>query len=226
MASGRHQQVHDPGLGFGHGFEIGHGWCLLREAVSDGFDVVCLSHHRLRKPGRRGIDESRDGHGRRLYGSEKIEIWGLERHVESVDIVQEVVLDVKTCDGAHVALGGTRSPVSVGHRLGSASLSAHLFASFCGIPSANLWADGCHNKGHTGHVFLEVEEVRAGGDIDGRKTCCCGLEKDHDGCRVEICCRRREIGSANSFQLLTGEMRKKVLESWNRAVRLGCSRTG
>lgn len=183
MASGRHQQVHDPGLGFGHGFEIGHGWCLLREAVSDGFDVVCLSHHRLRKPGRRGIDESRDGHGRRLYGSEKIEIWGLERHVESVDIVQEVVLDVKTCDGAHVALKSTYSPVGVVPRLGAASFFARPFASLFG----SLWADVCHNKSHFGHIF--------------------------DGSCRPCCCRRREIGLADSFPVLTGEMRQKILES-------------
>jgi hypothetical protein len=216
--------VHDPdhGVGLGHDFGLGHGFGLgrafgrdlrlLREARSDGFDVY-LSHHRLHKAGRRGIDERSDGlglgrgHGHRMEHPEKTGIWDLERRFETLNIVQKMVLDLKTCDGAHVALKSS-SPVRVGHRLDSASFSAHLFASLFGSPSAHLWADSCHKTGH----------------IDCCKPCCCGLEKGHDGCRVEICCRPQEIGFADCFQVLSGESRRKVIESWSRMFPLGCSR--
>lgn len=128
--SGRCQQVHDPGLGCGRGHGFGRSWHLLREAVSDGFGVVSLSHHRCWVLGRRGIGERSED---LLLGSfEKIEIWGLERYSVSVEGIQEMALDVRTYDGAHVALED--SLVSVGHRLGSASLLVHLFASPSEIP--------------------------------------------------------------------------------------------
>lgn len=68
----------------------------------------------------------------------------------------------------------------------------------------------------------------AGWDIDGswRASCRCSLEKDHDGCCVLVCSRRRETGFADSFQILAGEMTRKVLDSWNREVPLGYSRSG
>lgn len=140
--SGRCQQVHGPGLGCGRGRDFGRSWHLLREAVSDGFGAVSLSRHRCWVRGRRGIGERSEG--LLLDSFEKIEIWGLERHFESVESIQETALDVRTCDGAHVALED--SPVSAGHRLGSASLSVHLFASPSGIPSANLSEDRCCNR--------------------------------------------------------------------------------
>lgn len=67
-----------------------------------------------------------------------------------------------------------------------------------------------------------------GRGIDGneRNSCRCGLEKGHDGCCVGVWSRRRGIGFAGSFQVLTGEMRKKALDSWNQQVRLGDSRSG
>lgn len=152
--SGRCQQVHDPGLGCGRGHGFDRSWHLLREAVSGGFGVVSLSRHHCWVLGRRGIDERSEG--LLLDSFEKIEIWGLERYSESVEGIQAMALDVRTYDGAHVALKD--SPVSVGHRLGSATLSVHLFASPSEIPSANLLEDRCCNHDWMAGNLLEVEE--------------------------------------------------------------------
>lgn len=70
--------------------------------------------------------------------------------------------------------------------------------------------------------------MAAGWDIDGCEmvSCRCSLEKGHDGCCVGVCSRRREIDFVGSFQTLAGEMTKRVLDNWNREVRLGYSRSG